>query len=126
MANLTKEQESAIIPELYREQYQAVKCKHLRFGPLARTTETLRPMPVIPRNGPILLPHEIPAPAKIQLTPVTLWPNFPTVSFTCNSPEMVDWVHHIIPREVHGAVNNLETTLSACQCCSLWQERDSQ
>jgi hypothetical protein len=74
----------------------------------------------------IALAHEIPRQTGVQLVPMTIWPNFPTVSFTCNSPEMVDWVRRLMPVEVKDAVNNLETTLSACQCCSLFQEREAQ
>jgi hypothetical protein len=113
-------------PEFYREAKDAAKCQHLNFGPLARTTESLRPLPVVQQRGPVLLPHELPVPSGMRLTPVTLWPNFPIVSFTCTSPEMVNWAHKVMPPEVKGAVNSLETTLGHCQCCPFWKERQSQ
>ena len=126
MAELTDQQKSAMIPELYRQSHEAAHCKFLRFGPLARTTETLRIMPVMPRKSPLLMPHELPKPTGSQLMPVTIWPDFPTVSFTCTSPEMVDWARRIMPAEVSQAVNSLETDLGKCQCCSFWQMRDEQ
>ena len=126
MANLTEQQKAAMIPELYRQPHEAAHCRFLHFGPLVRTTETLRPIPVMPRNSPLLMPHELPSPTGSKLMPVTLWPDFPTVSFTCTSPEMVDWARRIMPAEVSRAVNSLETNLGACTCCAFWQKRDEQ
>ena len=126
MREATQEEKNAISPELYRTEFEAVRCKHLNWTPLHRTTESLRPMPSVKPQS-LLLPHENGGPAvTTKLTVVTLWPQFPSIAFMCTSPKVVDWARSIMPEQLHAQVNDIETDLSKCRCCLFYEERENQ
>ena len=123
---LSEEYKQALIPRLYRSEESAVRCDHLRFTPLLQTTETLRQTVVVPKSNNLVLPHEVAPMPQMRLQSVLIWPNFPVVSLMCVSPKMIDWTRALMPAEVRGIVNDLQTSLEKCRCCPFYQERKTE
>jgi hypothetical protein len=114
----TEKREEAIV---LRSEVEAFECRHLKRAVLARATQTLRI--IQPMSLPqVVLAAPQPPNGDVRFVNVTLWPDVPVGGFLCRSERNIEWARSLLPPEVRGVVQSIETTPLFCRSCPFWEQ----